>query len=105
MAEGAKKHRACSTRDNAGRREDAAAVTTPTEPNAPLPGAAADADLVGRLREAASLLEAAANDASLLDSLKPDERARFQRALASAFHPDRKARRKRLKAAEKAGKR
>jgi NAD(P)-dependent dehydrogenase (short-subunit alcohol dehydrogenase family) len=79
-------------------------MTTPPVHDAAAP-IAAGADLAQRLREAATLLEAVAVDASLLDSLAPDERARFHRALASATQPDRKARRKRLKAAEKAGKR
>src|SRR5262245_45334159 len=54
------------------------------------------------LRQATALLEAVAADASLLEALAPEERARFQRALASAFHPDRKVRRKRLKAKQRA---
>jgi NAD(P)-dependent dehydrogenase (short-subunit alcohol dehydrogenase family) len=57
----------------------------------------ADPALSARLREAAALLEAVAADASLLEGLAPEERERFQRALAAAYHPDRKVRRKRLK--------
>jgi NAD(P)-dependent dehydrogenase (short-subunit alcohol dehydrogenase family) len=63
---------------------------------------AADPALPARLREAAALLEAVAADASLLDGLAPAERERFQRALADAYHPDRKVRRKRLKAKQRA---
>jgi len=81
-------------------------VSTEPESGAAPPNAAETAagapDLAARLGAAAALLEAVAADASLLDSLEPEDRARFQRALASAFHPDRKARRKRLKAPEKA---
>jgi NAD(P)-dependent dehydrogenase (short-subunit alcohol dehydrogenase family) len=61
-----------------------------------------DPALPSRLRAAAVLLEAVAADASLLDGLSDEERARFQRALACAYHPDRKARRKRLKARQRA---
>jgi NAD(P)-dependent dehydrogenase (short-subunit alcohol dehydrogenase family) len=70
-----------------------------TEP-APAP-AAADPTLPERLRMAAELLEAVAADASLLDALSPEERARWQRALAFAYHPNPKARRKRLKKQER----
>jgi NAD(P)-dependent dehydrogenase (short-subunit alcohol dehydrogenase family) len=54
------------------------------------------------LAAAATLLEAVAADASLLQRLAPAERERFQRALAAAFHPDRKVRRKRLKERQRA---
>ncbi len=73
-----------------------------TEPELAPAALAADPALPERLRAAAALLEAVAADTSLLDQLDPEQRARFQRALASAYHPDRKARRQRLKAAEKA---
>jgi NAD(P)-dependent dehydrogenase (short-subunit alcohol dehydrogenase family) len=63
---------------------------------------AADPALPARLREAAALLEAVAADASLLQGLAREERERFQRALAAAYHPDRKVRRKRLKAKQQA---
>src|SRR5689334_4229241 len=81
-------------------------VKTPLDPDASAQIAAAPAaanapDLAARLRDAALLLETVAADASVLDALAPDERARFHRALASAAQPDPKARRKRLKAAEK----
>jgi NAD(P)-dependent dehydrogenase (short-subunit alcohol dehydrogenase family) len=81
-------------------------VTTPLQID---PGtdiaATATPGLSARLRDAATLLESVAADASLLDALEPDERARFHRALASATQPDRKARRKRAKAVEKANRR
>src|SRR5262245_23553377 len=51
---------------------------------------------------ATALLEAVAADASLLERLSPEQRERFQRALAAAYHPDRKVRRQRLKAKERA---
>jgi NAD(P)-dependent dehydrogenase (short-subunit alcohol dehydrogenase family) len=74
-----------------------------TEPELePGEGLADDPALPSRLRDAALLLEAVAADASLLDGLEPEERARFQRALASAYLPDRKVRRKRLKAKQRA---
>jgi NAD(P)-dependent dehydrogenase (short-subunit alcohol dehydrogenase family) len=69
---------------------------------APGDALARDPALPARLREAAALLEAVAADASLLDGLSPEDRAAFQRALASAYHPDRKVRRKRLKAKQRA---
>ncbi|MGH8029494.1 MAG: SDR family oxidoreductase [Arenimonas sp.] len=84
--------------DNAGLAKDAADVTTEPE-QAP---AAADPTLPERLRIAAELLEAVAADASLLDALSPEERARWQRALAFAYHPDPKGRRKRMKKEERA---
>jgi NAD(P)-dependent dehydrogenase (short-subunit alcohol dehydrogenase family) len=82
-------------------------VTMPMDSDARPPGttaapAATDPDLRARLRDAAALLETVAADASVLDALAPDERARFHRALASAAQPEPKARRKRLKAEEKA---
>jgi hypothetical protein len=63
---------------------------------------AGDPALPARLREASQLLEAVAADASLLEGLAPADRERFQRALAAAFHPDRKVRRKRLKQKQRA---
>ena len=82
-------------------------MTTPLPPDAATldtaaPPAASAPDLGHRLREAAALLEAVAADATLLDGLAPEERARFQRALAAVVQPEPKARRKRLKAEEKA---
>src|SRR5436190_4831637 len=75
-------HRLKSTGDNAGLRKDAAAVSTEPEPGAAPPSAAETSaapapDFAGRLRAAAALLEAVAADASLLEGLEPEERARF----------------------------
>jgi NAD(P)-dependent dehydrogenase (short-subunit alcohol dehydrogenase family) len=59
-------------------------------------------DLPDRARDAARLLESIAADASLLEALAPQERARLQQAIARAFHPDPRARRHRNKAAARA---
>ncbi|MEO6798581.1 MAG: SDR family oxidoreductase [Rhodanobacter sp.] len=61
-----------------------------------------DADLLARLREAAHLLEAVAEDRQLLDQLPTADRHRLHQAVARVYHPDPGARRIRLKAAEKA---
>jgi len=49
-----------------------------------------------RLQAATDLLESIADDRRLLDVLSAEERARFHRALALAFHPDPIARRKKV---------
>ena len=61
-----------------------------------------EAELLARLRVAAQLLEAVAEDRQLLDRLPAEDRQRLHRAVASVYHPDPGARRIRLKAAEKA---
>jgi NAD(P)-dependent dehydrogenase (short-subunit alcohol dehydrogenase family) len=54
-----------------------------------------------RLRELTALLEQIAADWSLLDELAPADRARFQQAVAGIFHPDRTARRRRIRDTER----
>jgi len=61
-----------------------------------------EAELLARLRAAAQLLEAVAEDRQLLDRLPAEDRQRLHRAVAGVYHPDPGARRIRLKAAEKA---
>ena len=64
-------------------------------------GADADPALLGKLRAATELLEAVADDTSLLDQLPKPERHRLQQAVARVYHPDPALRRQRLKAAER----
>ena len=64
-------------------------------------GADADPALLEKLRAATELLEAVANDTSLLDQLPRPERHRLQQAVARVYHPDPALRRQRLKAAER----
>jgi len=54
------------------------------------------------LRSVMGLLERIAADHSLLNPLPPDERKRFHQAVADIYNPDPVARRKRVKAAERA---
>jgi NAD(P)-dependent dehydrogenase (short-subunit alcohol dehydrogenase family) len=54
------------------------------------------------LRSVMGLLERIAADHSLLNQLPPDERKRFHQAIADIYNPDPVARRKRVKAAERA---
>ena len=61
-----------------------------------------DTELLDRLRAAAQLLEAVADNRQLLDQLPAEDRQRLHQAVARAYHPDPGARRIRLKAAEKA---
>ena len=61
-----------------------------------------DTELLARLRAAAQLLEAVADNRQLLDQLPAEDRQRLHQAVARAYHPDPGARRIRLKAAEKA---
>jgi NAD(P)-dependent dehydrogenase (short-subunit alcohol dehydrogenase family) len=74
-------------------------VSVPTSSETP---AETHAALRERLNEATQLLEAVAADWSLLDPLAPGERARLYRAVAQVFLPDPAARRRRVKAAERA---
>ncbi len=64
-------------------------------------GAAAGSDgaqsLEQRVRAASEMLEALAADASRLDALSPDDRRRFNNALAQLFAPDSSTRRQRSK--------
>src|SRR5262245_8065085 len=53
-----------------------------------------------RVRAATELLERMAEDWSLLDALPAADRERLQRVVARLYHPDRQARRKRVKATE-----
>ncbi|TAL96221.1 MAG: SDR family oxidoreductase [Rhodanobacter sp.] len=71
-------------------------IAVPLDPND------ADADLLARLRAAAQLLEAAADDRQLLDRLPAEDRQRLHQAVARIYHPDPAVRRIRLKAAQKA---
>ena len=59
-------------------------------------------DTVEQIRDAIALLERLAADWSLFDGLTDDERERFHRAIALIYHPDRTARRRRVRAAERA---
>lgn len=70
-------------------------TSTPT-PDAP------DHSLLERLRAAAALLEAVADERELLDQLPAEDRQRLQHAVARVYHPDPVARRIKLKAAQKA---
>ena len=54
-----------------------------------------------RLRGAIELLEAIAADRRVLNALSPDDRERFQRALALVYHPDPVARRRLVKTVSK----
>lgn len=67
----------------------------------PLPDDA-DANLLERLRAAATLLESVAADRQLLDRLPAEDRQRLHQAVAQVYHPDPAVRRIKLKAAEKA---
>jgi NAD(P)-dependent dehydrogenase (short-subunit alcohol dehydrogenase family) len=58
-------------------------------------------NILERLRAAAELLEAIATDRTLLAVLTSEERERLLRAVAAVYEPDRVARRRRLKAAER----
>ena len=62
---------------------------------------AADAELTGRVRLAAQLLEAIAADWSVLDRLPGEERQRFHLAVAAVYNPDPVSRRARIKARER----
>jgi len=53
-----------------------------------------------RVRAAAEMLERIADDWSLLDALPEADRERLHRVIARLYHPDRQARRKRVKATE-----
>jgi NAD(P)-dependent dehydrogenase (short-subunit alcohol dehydrogenase family) len=66
------------------------------------PGDTHETDLLTRLRAAAQLLEAVADDRQLLDLVPAGDRQRLHQAVARVYHPDPGARRIRLKAAEKA---
>jgi hypothetical protein len=68
----------------------------------PAPGDDLETDLLARLRAAAQLLEAVADDRQLLDQLPAEDRQRLHQAVARMYHPDPGTRRIRLKAAEKA---
>ena len=65
----------------------------------PSPTAAADPPFVERIRSAIELLEHAAADWRLLDELPAADRRRLHRAVAGLSVPDRRACRKRNKAA------
>ena len=60
-----------------------------------------DQDLLQQLRSAAELLERFAADRSLLDELPVRDRERLYRAVAELYNPDKLARRKAVKAAER----
>ena len=87
--------------DNAGLESDDPIVMIEPElfPAAADPGN--DPALQARIRAATALLEAVADDGSLLDGLSADERQRLQQAVARVYHPDPVLRRQRLKAAER----
>ena len=57
--------------------------------------------LLANVRAAAELLELLTVDRALLEQLPPDYRERLHRAVAKFYHPDKIARRQRLKAAER----
>ena len=59
-----------------------------------------DPSLDERVRAATELLERMAGDWSLLEALPKPDRERLQRVVARLYHPDRIARRKRVKATE-----
>ena len=59
-----------------------------------------DRGLDERVRAAAEMLERLADDWSLLDALPEADRERLHRVVARLYHPDRQARRKRVKATE-----
>ena len=59
-----------------------------------------DRGLDERVRAAAEMLERLADDWSLLDALPEADRERLHRVIARLYHPDRQARRKRVKATE-----
>jgi NAD(P)-dependent dehydrogenase (short-subunit alcohol dehydrogenase family) len=60
-----------------------------------------EADLVERLRAATAVLQAVAENWSLLDRLPADDRRRLHQAVAGVYHPDPVSRRQRMKAAER----
>ena len=57
--------------------------------------------LVERLRAATAVLQAVAEDWSLLDQLPAEDRKRLHQAVAGVYHPDPVSRRQRMKAAER----
>jgi NAD(P)-dependent dehydrogenase (short-subunit alcohol dehydrogenase family) len=57
--------------------------------------------LVERLRAATSILQAIAEDWSLLEQLPAEDRKRLHQAVAGVYHPDPVSRRQRMKAAER----
>src|SRR4051812_39353933 len=63
--------------------------------------ASREATWLDRLRSATALLEAVAADWRLLDELPPEDRRRLHTAIAALSAPDRRANRKRAKAAER----
>ncbi|MGE0594269.1 MAG: SDR family oxidoreductase [Vicinamibacterales bacterium] len=65
----------------------------------------ADSALVARLREATDVLEALARDRTPLAALPEEDRARFLRAVARVYSPDRHERRQMSKAASRAARR
>ena len=82
------------------------APATATPPARPAGGAAPHAPTPGsvtaeRLREAAELLEAIADDRRVLDALPADERVRLHRAVARVHSPEPKAGRKLRKVAKR----
>jgi NAD(P)-dependent dehydrogenase (short-subunit alcohol dehydrogenase family) len=58
-------------------------------------------NLVERLRAATSVLQAIAEDWSLLEHLPDEDRKRLHQAVAGVYHPDPVSRRQRMKAAER----
>src|SRR5215212_4098523 len=76
-------------------------ATISETPTVAIPTAAADAErpLSEQVRAATEILELMAADWRLLDQLPPDVRQRLHRAVAGLSVPDRRARRKRSKAA------
>ncbi|MBX3697419.1 MAG: SDR family oxidoreductase [Dokdonella sp.] len=58
-------------------------------------------DLVERLRAATAILQAVAEDWSLLEQLPAEDRRRLHQAVAGVYHPDPVSRRQRMKAAER----
>ena len=59
-------------------------------------------DLLDQVRAATELLEAIDTDRTLLDRLPAEDRQRLHLAIAQVYHPDPVARRRRMKAAERA---
>lgn len=75
-------------------------LNTPTHTAPDGADAAAQTDsppLLDRVRAALAVLEQLNADRAMLDALPADERARLHQAIAQAFHPEPKARRKQLK--------
>src|SRR5436305_15030916 len=62
----------------------------------------ADQTLFKRLRSATDLLESIASNRAILEQAPDADRKRFHRAIAEVYNPDPIARRRRVKAAERA---